>query len=587
MLPRLRLRVKAVYCLGLGNIARVAWYRTQLRAGIGPARTAPVAVPNGVFFELPKCDAVIDGTLPEFKVQLFGWKEVPVEDGGVPDWFLNAFTGARFPDVTAAWHRLPDFDPAVGDIKCIWELSRWDWLVQLAQHAVRGDAGQSISKMNFWLKDWLEKNPGYAGPNWKCGQEASIRVLHLALAARILDQVSPFRPALSGLLLLHLNRIEPTVGYAIGQDNNHGTSEAAALFVGGSWLARNGPSKEGERLAGVGRRLLENRVKRLIMEDGTFSQYSVNYHRLMLDTLCFAEIWRREFKMPPFSQQFYGKAALATQWLHCVVDAHTGDVPNIGANDGARLFPLLEAYRDFRPSVQLAAALFLNARAYGEGRWDAHLAWLNVSTPEERLGDAATKLFDAGGLAVLRRDDAAAYVRFPRHRFRPGHADALHVDLWIKGQNILSDGGTYSYNSSDGLGKRLAGTAAHNTICFDGRDQMPRISRFLFGAWLEELDHQDIERGSDGALRWRGRYRDWMGVEHARAVELTGRSLVVTDDIRGFQRNAVLRWRLPEGDWRTSSNRVSNGCCRFVVRGHAAHPPACHFCRHIVALLPR
>ena len=42
------------------------------------------------------------------------------------------------------------------------------------------------------------------------------------------------------LVYIHLKRIESTISYAIAQDNNHGTSEAAALFIGGSWLLANG-----------------------------------------------------------------------------------------------------------------------------------------------------------------------------------------------------------------------------------------------------------------------------------------------------------------------------------------------------------
>ena len=34
-----------------------------------------------------------------------------------------------------------------------------------------------------------------------------------------------------------------------------------------------------------GKKILEMLVRRLILSDGTFSQYSLNYHRLMLDSL--------------------------------------------------------------------------------------------------------------------------------------------------------------------------------------------------------------------------------------------------------------------------------------------------------------
>ena len=42
-----------------------------------------------------------------------------------------------------------------------------------------------------------------------------------------------------------------------------------------------------------------------------------------------------------------------------------------------------------------------------------------------------------------------AMLRYPRFRYRPGHADALHLDLWLGDRNILRDGGTYSYNADE------------------------------------------------------------------------------------------------------------------------------------------
>src|SRR3546814_10496654 len=78
------------------------------------------------------------------------------------------------------------------------------------------------------------------------------------------------------------------MAYAVAQANNHATSEAAALFIGGSWLAANG-SRAGESLVRRGRQHLEKQVARLVEEDGSFSQYSLNYHRVLLDTLSRSE----------------------------------------------------------------------------------------------------------------------------------------------------------------------------------------------------------------------------------------------------------------------------------------------------------
>ena len=37
------------------------------------------------------------------------------------------------------WWNIHDFDPKIGDIKSIWEASRFDWAVLVAQRAALGD----------------------------------------------------------------------------------------------------------------------------------------------------------------------------------------------------------------------------------------------------------------------------------------------------------------------------------------------------------------------------------------------------------------------------------------------------------------
>lgn len=107
-------------------------------------------------------------------------------------------------------------------------------------------------------------------------------------------------------------------------------------------------------------RLLEDRVGKLIDVDGSFSQYSTNYHRMMLDSLSIVEIWRRHLLLPEFSSLFYKRLGLAVNWLYQLVQLPTGYVPNTGANDGALLIPIEYVDPlDFRPCVQLSSILFL------------------------------------------------------------------------------------------------------------------------------------------------------------------------------------------------------------------------------------
>ena len=106
------------------------------------------------------------------------------------------------------------------------------------------------------------------GSNWLCGQEASMRLLHalqawhLFKAPGLLPDPTPERAAFAAA---HLQRIAATERYAQAQDNNHWISEAAALFIGGSWLAASASPHEpaARHWAKAGRRALERSVGRL------------------------------------------------------------------------------------------------------------------------------------------------------------------------------------------------------------------------------------------------------------------------------------------------------------------------------------
>jgi len=545
-------KVRTAYSLGIVNIVRAIVYRLSIKYRLGSATKVAHYVSEGLFFR-PNLDlklgvqSLLANDTWWNQHLYFGWHKKQIVD--LPDWCANCFTGVRLSESDKSWWQIADFDTSVGDIKTIWEASRFDWVLCMSQLGINGDL-EAFDRLNAWLTDWVDKNPPYYGPNWKCGQEASFRVLHLATAALMVKQIESAEQPLVDLIVAHMKRIKPTLAYAIAQENNHGTSEAAALFIGGSWLESLGhPEGRGWKLLGA--QWLENRVRRLFQTDGSFSQHSSNYHRLALDTYSIVEVWRRHQNLPPFTKTMTNRLSAATQWLYQMTDIGSGDVPNVGANDGARLLPLAKSdFRDFRSTVQLAAVLFSNKRAFtGEGDWNLPLAWLSIPIPKETIAEQISQEFDNGGYMLLRKNMAMVLFRYPRFAFRPSQSDILHVDFWLAGSNLLRDGGSYSYNTGDDLLAYFSGTASHNTIQFDNRDQMPRLGRFLFGDWLktEELIH--LQNSGHGVMAGAG-YSDSNGAKHHRLVELSASTLKVTDTISGFSDSATLRWRLAPGTWR-------------------------------------
>ena len=139
-------------------------------------------------------------------------------------------------------------------------------------------------------------------------------------------------------------------------------------------------------------------------------------------------------------------------------------------------------------------------------------------------------------------------LKYPRYKFRPSHADALHVDFWVNGLNFLRDGGSYSYNTDAKWINYFSGTESHNTIQFDGNDQMPRVSRFLFGDWLKISKIKPLKE-SNGFISYGAGYEAGSVLSHFRSISIGDQKLLVLDRINGFKEKAVLRWRLPFGKW--------------------------------------
>mgnify|MGYP001374167496 CR=1 FL=1 len=120
--------------------------------------------------------------------------------------------------------------------------------------------------------------------------------------------------------------------------------------------------------------------------------------------------------------------------------------------------------------------------------------------------------FPHGGIYLLRSSNSRAFIRCTDFTSRPSHADQLHVDLWIRGQNIAVDAGTYLYSGGGHWRNGLALTSVHNTVTVDGRDQMTLLSRFTWTNWSKGkvLKHEKN--------LWQGEHDGYKPVSHKRTV---------------------------------------------------------------------
>ncbi len=561
-------KIFTYYQLGLINLVHVFVYRLAVRFGYFISKL-PIKNLNPkqqviLFFDENSTQAPQNISQP--KMTAFGWQELDFIDKSTkPNWLASITTGKKINNNQQHWSQLGDFDLDVGDIKTVWELSRFHWSLHFALQYLADSDESHLRQLNTWLSDWCFHNPVNQGANWKCGQEASIRVMHLAATCFLLKQTQPLSTPLAELIYCHLQRIAPTIHYAMAQDNNHGTSEATALFIGSLLLANHplyAQNEEIKKWQKTGRYWLENRAKKLIAIDGAFSQNSVNYHRLMLDTLSLAEFFRQHFQQPRFSDNYYLKVRKACQWLKLMTEPNSGKTPILGLNDGAQLLPVTTCdYLDYRPSVQWAYRLFLGSYVYPEQ--DESQEQCSYQQLCDLFPSSNTMSIDevpcshssdlTTSYRLLSANSARCYLRTPNTRFRPAKCDALHIDFWLGDKNIFVGTGSYSYNCEQALQEYFPSVRAHNTVQFDQLEQMPKISRFLFAHWIN-TQVQQINGSSLVAA-----YSNKRKHSHQRKVTLSDASFEVVDTVTGFKNTATIRWHLADKSWQLCNNRLTSG----------------------------
>lgn len=243
-------------------------------------------------------------------------------------------------------------------------------------------------------------------------------------------------------------------------EGNHRTIELYAIFS----LAVLFPELHASDmlLAFAKRQLLEN-LREDFLADGVHKELSTDYHHTVLKN--FLRV--RELAAlngivlaDPFD-------ALIAKALRFSVYAHKpdGGLPAINDGDMNSYLSLLRKAHDFYPSAELLYA----ATAGQHGR-----------PPQAR-----SRLFAESGYAILRSDWEAQAYQDGRYLFfdcgglgfgSHGHYDLLSFEAAAFGRSLVVDPGRYTYHEAceEGINWRHAfkGTAAHNTVMIDGKDQI-------------------------------------------------------------------------------------------------------------------
>ncbi|WP_343486595.1 heparinase II/III family protein [Allomuricauda sp. d1] len=429
----------------------------------------------------------------EIKVNTYTYfSKTKISLGENYDWLTNPVTKYRYR--LKHWSKIKDLSKEAGDIKYVWEKARFSFLYDLIRYDYHFE--EDCAALVFReIDSFIDHNPINLGPNYKCSQEISLRVLNWTFALyyyRNSEELSEERfDKIMNSIYWQLHHVYHNINFSrIAVRNNHALTETLMLFLSGllfPFLPNTTKwTKKGKKWFG-------EEIGYQIYKDGTFLQFSMNYHRVAIQLLTWG-IRLAEIHKNPFNSTVYDRAEKSLNYLRTCQDQKSGRLPNYGANDGALFFKLTDDdYRIYTSQINdLSAVLHREVSEHDESQ-----LWYGIANCEIKpFAQGKLASYPIGGHYVINDGPSKTFVKCAKYKDRPGHADNLHLDIWLNGTNYIWDTGSYKYNTVKKYSQFFSHCYGHNTVSVDNKNQMLKGSRFIWNYWNKKA-HATITEKED------------------------------------------------------------------------------------------
>ncbi|MGI5142761.1 alginate lyase family protein [Streptomyces sp. CA-106110] len=512
-----------------------------------PAGTIDAVPPDAAKRLIAEADRLMAG-----HAEYFG---VDRDDLTDPDWWYDPKTGRRAPSGYAFDVPYRNED-AVGDIKQIWELSRHQYLTQLAAaYAITGKE-RYAERVAEHLRSWWAVNTPLRGVHWTSGIELGIRLLSWVWIRRLLEGW----PGAAGLFegnpvalnqIWHHQRWLAAFPSRGSSANNHVIAEAAGQFAAAcafGWF----PSSARWRADAL--RSLDRHLRANTFASGLNRELATEYHGLVLE-LGLAAVAEADAAGVPVPASIRLVLLRMTDALAAVVDSRLRPPRQGDADDGHGLVV------DGAGTDRWASLLATGDAVFGRLAWWPAVTGTDVRTPllaalirptapavsrpagrPAHFADAGMTILRGPGEIWCRCDGGPhGFLSIAAH----AHADALSVEVRHDGVDVLADPGTFCYHGQPQWRQYFRSTLGHNTLQLDGTDQSVSGGPFL---WTRHARSRVLaaDASGDGVAHWSAEHDGYQDSVHRRRVELTAESqeLRVVDEVRGPRRAVHLAFHL-------------------------------------------
>lgn len=497
----------------------------------------------------------------EFTILGSGWVCVNDINGNI-QWGKDVMSGYVYPTDKTSNEILSNIVPEGVDIKYPWELSRMQFLPEMAVGAyIYGDLRKACcEEYEFIVNNFIEQNPIGYGVNWACSMDVGLRITSILLAHDIFSNFHTFNEKFNTRLIIHAVQTAQYIASNLEKNlvedksGNHYLSNLLGLLVVGLYI--DTPLINKYFHFAVREYLRE--IPKQYFEDGGIYEYSTAYQRLdsELTSLAIAIMLNRNVSI---SQTVSTRIQRSLDLLHHTL-GRDERILQIGDNDSGRVLKITSDLTSDgninnlsnRTAQDMLSALFKEYRPLRiEGFIVQQISksCLPVLLPTvvepicERLKDIpcdfemkTTIRIQTGcnikgycypnfGLGVFQSDNFSLYVRIPV-RVNKGklihiHSDFLHFEMVIDKHRYFADQGSYVYSRD--IKKRLLfrSEVSHNVPCHKWNQMEYK------GCW-------GVVCNVYGALSLfkNNRLDMWIcynNIFHFRSIQINTNSLVITD----------------------------------------------------------
>jgi hypothetical protein len=435
------------------------------KTGMLPSAAAVAAALRGTPYA-----AVVERTADEILLHRFPILGLTVDTGPAIDWRRDYLHQVSSDTPYYRYSPYLDFS-RVGDHKVVWELNRHQHLVLLGQAFLLTGRRDYIGEAFRQVESWLDANPFLRGINWASALEVAFRALSWTWLWHMAGEEMP--EALRRRFLTALDRhgryLERNLSVYFSP-NTHLLGEAVALYALGVLFP---DFRRASRWVEVGGRLVEQQIARQVRQDGSHFEQSAYYHVYALD---FFLLYRLLAKVPAW---FDARLVAMAEYLDALLGV-SGVLPMIGDDDGGRLFHPYGERSKFGCATLATCAVLLRRPEWLRDLGDlAEQAvwWLGTEALDShtvRGAPHASRLFADAGTAIMASETVQLVIKagpFGEGSGGHSHSDVLSLTARVGCRQILIDPGTFTYVADPRERNRFRGSAAHNTVRIDGRDQ--------------------------------------------------------------------------------------------------------------------